>query len=81
MQSGKRYISLWFKLTTGTISIDPVHIAKGGQGSRPSSQAGTRPQTPDESSMPPSLVSPGKQAVENVLKAVVKSKTGVRTLF
>jgi hypothetical protein len=68
-------------MTIGTINIDPVHMAKGGQGSRPGSSASTRMQTPDRSSMPPPLISPGKEAVENALKAVAKSKIGVRTLF
>ena len=72
---------LQHKSTIGTINIDPVHIAKGGQGSRPASSASTRMQTPDRSSMPPPLLSPEKQAVENVLKAVTKSKIGVRTIF
>ena len=67
----------------GTITVDPVHIAKGGQASRPSSPANTgTPNTPNQSSLPPPLIiSPGKQAVENVLKAASKSKTGVRILF
>ena len=65
----------------GAITLDPVHIAKGGTGSRPASPAGTGARTPDQSPMPPPLISPGKQAVENVMKAVTKSKTGVRILI
>ena len=67
-----------YSLTTGTISIDPVHIARGGQGSRPASQSGSRPQTPGH---PPPMDSPSKQAFENVLKAAGKYTAGVRTLL
>lgn len=68
-------------MTIGEISIDPVRIAKGGQGSRPVSSASTRMQTPDKSSKPPPFLSPENQAVENALKAVAKSGIGVTILF